>query len=61
MVLPMSPSDFVHKHSLKNNATSNIKTQQIFFSLNLLNDVKINSRDGLFTTDVGIVNIHPTK
>ena len=53
-------NDFVLKHNLKNKATSNIKIQQILSCLGL-SDVGIYFRDGPFSTDVGIVNLHPTK
>ena len=57
----MSVNDFVHKHNLKNKATSNTKIQQVLSSLFLMNDVGIFLRDGLFSNDIGIVNLHPTK
>ena len=53
-------NDFVLKHNLKNKATSNIKIQQILSSLSL-NNVGINLRDGPFNSDIGIVNLHPSK
>ena len=53
-------NDFVKKYNLKNKATSNIKIQQILSCLGL-SDVGIYLRDGLFSTDVGIVNLHPLK
>ena len=53
-------NDFVLKHNLKNKATSNIKIQQIRSCLGL-SDVGIYLRDGPFSTDVGIVNLHPSK
>ena len=56
----MSFGDFIQKNSLKKYATSNTKTQQILSSLSL-NSVGTYSKDGPFTTDVGIVDIHPTK
>ena len=52
--------DFVHKHNLRNKATSNIKIQQVLSSLGL-NDVRIYLRDGPFESDIGIVNLHPSK
>ena len=52
--------DFFHKHNLKNKATSNIKIQQVLSSLSL-NDVGIYLRDGPFKSDIGIVNLHPSK
>ena len=53
-------NDFVHKHKLKNKATTNIKIQQILSSLSL-NKVGIYLRDGLFKSDIGIVNLNPSK
>ena len=56
----MSFNDFVKKFNLKNKATSNIKIQQVLSSLSL-NDVGINLRDGPFESNIGIVNLHPSK
>ena len=56
----MTFNDFFHKHNLKNKATSNIKIRQILSSLSL-NDVGIYLRDGSFSSDIGIVNLHPSK
>ena len=53
-------NDFVHKHNLRNKAASNIKIQQVLSSLRL-NDVRIYLRDGPFESDIGIVNLHPSK
>ena len=53
-------NDFVLKNNLKNKATSNIEKQQILSCLGL-SDVGIYLRDGPFSTDVGIVNLHPSK
>ena len=53
-------NDFVRKHDLKNKAISNIKIQQILSSL-VLTDVGIYLRDGPFSSDIGIVNLHPSK
>ena len=52
--------DFLRKHDLKNKATSNIKFYQFLSSLSL-NDIGIYSRDGPFSSDIGIVNLHPSK
>ena len=52
--------DFIKKYKLKNKATSNIKIQQVLSSLSL-NDVGIYLRDGSFKSDIGIVNLHPSK
>ena len=56
----MTFKDFVHEHSLKNKATSIIKIQQVLSSLSL-NDAGIYLRDGTFESDIGIVNLHPSK
>ena len=56
----MSFNDFVHKHKLKIKATSNIETKQILSSLSL-NDVRICFRDVIFSSDIRIVNLHPSK
>ena len=56
----MTFNDFVHKYNLKNKATSNMKIQKVLSSL-FLNDLGIFLRDGHFESDIGIVNLHPTK
>ena len=53
----MTFNDFIKKYKLKNEATSNIKIQQVLSSLSL-NDVGIYLRDGPFKSDIGIVNLH---
>ena len=56
----MDFNDFLKKIDLKNKATSNMKIQQVRDSIGL-NKVGIYLRDGPFSTDVGIVNLHPSK
>ena len=56
----MTFNDFTHKYKLKNKATSNTKIQHIISSIGLDN-VGIYLRDGSFSSNVGIVNLHPTK
>ena len=56
----MSFNDFVKKYNLKNEATSNIKIQQVLSSLGL-SDVEIYLRYGSFLGDIGIVNMHPSR
>ena len=56
----MSFNDFVKKFDLKNKATSNVKIQQVLSSLSW-NDVGIYLRDRPFESDIGIVNLHPSK
>ena len=53
-------NDFVKKHNLRNIATSNIKIQHVLSSLSL-DDVGIYLRDGPFSSDVGVSNLHPSK
>ena len=57
----MSFNDFVHKHNLKNKATSNIKTYEVMKKIELDSKVEIYLRDGSFSSDIGIVNLHPSK
>ena len=56
----MAFNEFVKKHNLKNKATSNKKIQQVLNSIGL-NNVGIYLRDGPFESDIGIVNLHPSK
>ena len=56
----MSFSEFIKKHNLKNKATSNIKIRQVLNSIGL-NNIEIYLRDGPFSSDTGIVNLHPSK
>ena len=56
----MTFNDFIKNYNLRNIATSNIKIQQVLSSLSL-NDVGIYLRDGPFESDIGIVNLHPSK
>ena len=56
----MTFNEFIIKYSLKNRATSYIKTQQVLSSF-YLKGVGIYLRHGPFSTDVGIVNLHPSK
>ena len=53
-------NDSVREHDLKNKATSNIKIQQVLSTLSS-NDVGIYLRDGPFRSDIGNVNLHPSK
>ena len=56
----MTFNDFVKEYKLKNKATSNIKIQQVLNSIGL-NNVGIYLRDGSFSSDIGIVNLHNFK
>ena len=57
----MTFNDFVHKHNLKNEATSNIKIYEVLKKIGLDSKVGIYLTDGPFLTDVRIVNLHPSK
>ena len=59
-MIMMDFNDFVKKYNLKNKATSNIKIQKVLTSIGLDN-INIYLRDGLFPSDIGIVDLHPTK
>ena len=54
----MSFKDFVHKYKFKNAAATTIKIYQILSSL-ILNDIKIYFRDGIFKSNIGVLNLHP--
>ena len=56
----MTFNDFVEENNLKNKATSNIKIKQVLSSLSL-NNVGIYLRDGPFSSDIAVVNLHPSK
>ena len=56
----ISFNDSVREHDLKSKATSDIKIQQVLSSLSL-NDVGTYLRDGPFASDIGVVNLHPSK
>ena len=56
----MTFNDFIKKYKLKNKTTSIIKIQQVLNSIGL-NNVGIYLRDGPFSSDIGILNLHPWK
>ena len=56
----MTFNEFIEEFNLKNKATSNIKIQQVLSSLSLYG-VGIFLRDGPFKSDIGIINLHPSK
>ena len=53
--------DFVHNHNLKNKATSITKLYEVLEKIELHSKVAIYLRDGPFSNDIGIVNLHPSK
>ena len=56
----ISFTDFISKHALKNEATTNIKIQEVLDVLRFPS-VGIYMRDDDLTTKSGIVNLHPSK
>ena len=54
-------NDFVLKYNLKNKATSNIKIYEVLKNIRLDTKVGIYLRDVPFSTDIEIVNLHPSK
>ena len=56
----MSFEDFVHEYKLKHEATTNIKIQQNLSSIGL-DKVDIYLRNGPFSSDIGTVNLSPSK
>ena len=59
-MIMMSFDDFIKKCKLKNKAISNLKFQQVLDSIGL-NNIGIYLRDGPFSSDIGIVNLHPSR
>ena len=57
----MSFNDFVREHDLKNKATSNIKIYEVLKNIRLDTKDGIYLRDGPFSSDIGIVNLHPSR
>ena len=54
-------NDFVKKYNLKNKPTSNIKIYEVLKNIGLDTKVGIYLRDGPFSSDIGIANLHPSK
>ena len=54
-------NDFIKKYNLKNKATSNIKIYEVLKNIGLDTKVGIYLRDASFSTDIRIVNLHPSK
>ena len=54
-------NEFIKKYNLKNKATSNIKIYEVLKNIGLDTKVGIYLRDGLFSTDIGILNLHPSR
>ena len=56
----MTLNDLINKYNLKKKGTSNIKIQQVLSSLGL-NDIEIFLKDGPYSSDIGVVILHPTR
>ena len=56
----MTVNDFIHKHNLKNKATSIIKIYQVLSSLSL-SDSGIYLKVSPFEIDIGVVNLRPSE
>ena len=54
-------SNFLHKNKLKNKATSSVKIYELLKKIGIDSKVGIYLRDGPFSTNIGVVNLHPTK
>ena len=57
----MSFNDFVHRNKLKYKATSNLKLYEVLKNIGLDSKQGVYLRDGPFSIDIGIVNLHPTE
>ena len=57
----MKFNDFVFKHKLKIKATSILKIYEVLKQIGLDSKVGIYLRDGSFSSDIGIVILHPSK
>ena len=53
-------NEFLKKYKLKDKATSNVEINRVLSSLSL-NEVGIYLRDGPFSSDIRIVNLHPFR
>ena len=57
----MTFNDFNHKYKFKNKATSNLEIYEVLKKVGLDSKVGIFLRDGDFSTNYGIVNLHPSR
>ena len=57
----MTFNDFIYNYNLKNKATSNIKIYEVLKKMGLDLKVGIFLRDEIFSTNCGIVNLHPSR
>ena len=57
----ISFNDFIHKNNLKNKAISNIKISEVLKKVGLDSEVGNYLKDGNFSTNYGVFNLHPSK
>ena len=57
----MSFNDFIINHNLKNKATRNLNLYEVLKKIGLDSKVGIYLRDGSFSSEIGIVNLHLSK
>ena len=54
-------NEFIENYGLKNKATSNINLYEVLIKIGLDAKVRVYLRDGPFESDIGVVNLHPSK
>ena len=57
----MTFNEFIKNYGLNNKATSNIKICEVFKEMGLDSKVGIYLRDKSFSSNIGVVNLHPSK
>ena len=57
----MTFNDFIKKYNLKNKATNNIKIYEVLKKIGLDSKVGFYLRDEVFSTNYGIINLHPSR
>ena len=57
----MTFNDFDKKYNLKNKATSNVNIYEVLKKIGLDSKVGIYLRGGPFSSDNGVVNLHPSE
>ena len=57
----MTFNDFIKNYNLRSKVTSNIKIYEVLKNIGLDTKGEIYLRDGSFSTDIGIVKLHPSK
>ena len=52
---------FIKKYNLKNKTTSSLKIYEVLKKIGLDSKAGIYLRDGPFSSDIGLVNLHPSR